>query len=148
MQQIDYPDKDIWNDRKLWFEAELNRYQHPLASYTVSDHATALLVELQCCYCAGAFITTLILAVSIIDAQLRETEALDNKIGTAPLLNKYFSGKDINWLRRLRNKYVHVDINNPALTIDLQYSQREEMEIDSKRAIQMVMHAFFQSPGT
>lgn len=119
-----------------------------MASYLVNDHATALLVELQCCYCAEAFITTLILAVSIIDTQLRGTEALENKIGTAKLLDDYFTGNDINWLRRLRNKYIHVDLENPALTIDDQYNNREQMGKDARLAIQMVIHAFFQSPGT
>jgi len=83
MEHLEHPNAKTWEERKLWFEGELERHQHPMASYLVSDHSTALLVELQCCYCAGAFITTLILAVSIIDAQLRDTEALDNKIGTA-----------------------------------------------------------------
>lgn len=148
MDQLEYPDLETWEDRKTWFENELENKQHPLASYLLSDQATALLVELQSCYCAGAFLAVIILSVSIIDAQLRATEAMDNKIGTAKLLDEYFTGKDINWLRKLRNKYVHIDIDNPALTIDDQYSNRKQMESDARRAIQMVTHAFFQSPGT
>ncbi|MBK8787026.1 MAG: hypothetical protein IPN43_11180 [Chitinophagaceae bacterium] len=148
MEQLEHPDFEIWEERKGWFENELENKQHPMASYLVSDQGTALLVELQSCYCAGAFLAVIILSVSIIDAQLRETEAMDNKIGTAKLLDEYFTGKDINWLRKLRNKYVHVDIDNSALTIDDQYNNRKQMESDARRAIQMVIHAFFQSPGT
>ena len=148
MEQLKHPDFEIWEERKGWFENELESKQHPLASYFVSDQATALLVELQSCYCAGTFLAVIILSVSIIDAQLRETEAVDNKIGTAKLLDQYFTGKDINWLRNLRNKYVHVDIDNPVLTIDDQYINRKQMKSDARRAIQMVIHAFFQSPGT
>ena len=148
MEQLEHPDFEIWEERKGWFENELENKQHPMASYLLSDQGTALLVELQSCYCAGTFLAVIILSVSIIDAQLRETEAVDNKIGTAKLLDEYFTGKDINWLRKLRNKYVHVDIDNPALTIDDQYTNRKRMESDARRAIQMVIHAFFQSPGT
>ena len=148
MEQLEHPDFEIWEERKGWFENELENKQHPMASYLVSDQGTALLVELQSCYCAGAFLAVIILSVSIIDAQLRETEAMDNKIGTAKLLNEYFTGKDINWLRKLRNKYVHVDIDNPALTIDDQYNNRKQMVSDARLAIQIVIHAFFQSPGT
>ena len=148
MDQLEHPDFETWEERRGWFETELENKQHPLASYLLSDQATALLVELQSCYCAGAFLTVIILSVSIIDAQLRETEASDNKIGTAKLLDEFFTGKDINWLRKLRNKYVHVDIDNPALTIDDQYTNRKQMESDARQAIQMVIHAFFQSPGT
>jgi hypothetical protein len=148
MDQLEHPDFEIWEERKGWFENELESKQHPMANYLLSDQGTALLVDIQSCYCAGAFLSVIILSVSIIDAQLRETEALDSKIGTAKLLGEYFTGKDINWLRRLRNKYVHVDIDNPALTIDDQYNNRKQMETDARRAIQMVIHAFFQSPGT
>lgn len=148
MEQLEHPDFEIWEERKGWFENELKNKQHPMASYLLSDQGTALLVELQSCYCAGTFLAVIILSVSIIDAQLRETEAVDNKIGTAKLLEEYFTGKDINWLRKLRNKYVHIDIDNRALTIDDQYTNRKQMESDARRAIQMVIHAFFQSPGT
>lgn len=148
MEHLEYPDNKIWEDRKEWFENQLESAQHPLASYLLSDCATALLMDLQCCYCSGAWITVIILSISIIDAQLRETEACDNKIGTAKLLNQYFRGGDIIWLRKLRNNYVHLDIDNPALTIDDQYINRKQMECDARRAIQMVIHAFFQSPGT
>jgi hypothetical protein len=148
MEQLECPDFEIWAERKRWFESELEGKLHPLASYLISDQGTALLVDIQSCYCAGAFLSVIILSVSIIDAQLRETEAVDNKIGTAKLLNEYYTGKDINWLRKLRNKYVHVNIDNPSLTIDDQYKNRKQMEIDARRAVQMVFHAFFQSPGT
>ncbi len=112
MEHLEYLDKKVWEDRKEWFDSELESAQHPLASYFLSDYATTLLVDLQCCYYSGAWITAVILSVSIIDAQLRETEACDNKIGTARLLGEYFTGEDVNWLRKLRNKYVHVDIDN------------------------------------
>jgi len=148
MDQLECPNPDSWEERRAWFERELESKQHPMASYLVSDHATSLLVELQCCYCAGAYLAVIILSVSIIDAQLRETEAMDSRIGTAKLLDEYFTGQDINWLRKLRNKYVHVDIDDPALNIDAQYSDRKEMESNARKAIEMVIHAFFQSPGT
>ena len=148
MKQIEYPDEKLWDKRKNWFEQELEKAQHPLASYFVSDQATALVVDLQSCYSAGAFLAVVILSVSIIDAQLRETESGNKKIGTALLLDQHFTGKDIHWLRKLRNKYVHLDIDNPALTIDDQYMKGEEMEKEAQHAINMVIHAFFQSPGT
>ena len=148
MDQIEYPSKKIWEIRQKWFEENLENGQHPLASYLVSDHSTALLVDLQSCYCVGAFIPVVILSVSIIDAQLREIEAGDNKIGTARLLKDYHTGEDVDWLRKLRNKYVHIDIDNPALSIDHQYANRKQMEDDARRAILIVIHAYFQSPGT
>ena len=57
--------------------------------WQVTFLGTVLLVELQTCYCAGTFLAVIILSVSIIDAQLRETEAVDNK-------NRY--GKTFRWI--------------------------------------------------
>ncbi|RYE32978.1 MAG: hypothetical protein EOP48_30895 [Sphingobacteriales bacterium] len=78
---------------------------------------------------------------------MRETEAGDSKIGTAKLLDEFYIGGDIGWLRKLRNKYVHLDLNSPALTMNYQYHERESMENEAKRAMKMIIHAFFQSPG-
>ena len=147
MEQLDCPSLEIWEQRRQWFERCLDEVQHPFANYIVSDHATALLVELQACYCVGAGVSVIILSISIIDAQLRETEAGDGRIGTAKLLNEYYGGDEINWLRKLRNKYVHIDIDSPALKVDDQYLKRKELETDATKAIKMVIRSFFQSPG-
>jgi len=148
MDQLENPIAGLWKERKSWFENRLEEGQHPLASYQVSDQATALLIDLQSCFCAGAFLAVIILSVSVIDAQLRETEAMDAKIGTARLLNQYYTGEHIDWLRRLRNRYVHVNIDSPALSVDAQYDNREQMESDARKAIQIIIHSLFQSPGT
>jgi hypothetical protein len=148
MDQLEYPDSELWEERKAWFENKLEKGQHSLANYLVSDQATALLIDLQSCFCAGAFLAVIILSVSVIDAQLRETEARDAKIGTAKLLDQYYTGEHIDWLRRLRNRYVHVDINCPAVSVDAQYNNRVQMESDARKAIQVIIHSLFQSPGT
>ena len=147
MELLDFPNKATWTKRSLWIENEIE--QSMKGSYLVSDHATALFMDLQACYCIGAWLSVIILSVSVIDAHLRETEAMDNKIGTAKLLEEYYFGEeDVTWLRRLRNKYVHVDIDEPALEMNHQYYHRDILEIDATKAIKMVIAAFFQSPGT
>lgn len=147
MELLEYPNKHDWNSRKKWIEDEIEKNMTG-GSYLVSDHATALFLDLQVCYCIGAWLSVVILSISIIDAHLRETEALDEKIGTAQLLNEYYEGSDINWLRKLRNKYVHIDLKNPALEMNMQYLNREYLEEDATKAVKMIISAFFQSPGT
>jgi hypothetical protein len=80
MDAFDCPQNEIWNSRKEWIESEIEESMTGF-SYLVSDHATALFLDLQICYCAGAFLSGIILSVSIIDAHLRETEAFDNSMG-------------------------------------------------------------------
>jgi hypothetical protein len=146
MELLEFPDRQTWEERNTWIENEIEN--SVVGSHLVSDQATALFIELQACYNIGAWLTVIILSVSIIDAHLRETEAMDNKIGTAKLLNDYYEGEDINWLRKLRNKYVHLDIDNPALEMNMQYGDRTDFKNDATKAIQMVIKAFFQNPGT
>lgn len=147
MELLSCPEKEICDKRSAWIEDQIE--QSIKGSHLVSDHATALFMDLQACYCAGAWLSVVILSVSVIDAHLRETEAMDTKLGTAKLLDSYYFGADdINWLRRLRNNYVHIDLNNPLLELNIQYDKRHELESDATRAIKMVIAAFFQSPGT
>ncbi len=148
MELFEFPKKSIWNERKDWIENEIEENMTG-GSYLVSEQATALFSDLQACYCIGAWISVIILSVSIIDSHLRETETSNQNIGTAKLLNEYYFGKeDINWLRKLRNSYVHININNPALEMNDQYSKREEIEKNATKAVKIIIEAFFQSPGT
>ncbi len=147
MELLEFPDRKIWQQRNEWIENEIEESMTG-GSYLVSDHATALFLDLQACYCIGAWLSVIILSVSVLDAHFRETEALDAKINTAKLLNEFYDGEDVNWLRKLRNKYVHVDIDNPALEMNVQFDRREILEQDAIKAIKMVIKAFFQNPGT
>jgi len=147
MELLYYPNEETWNNRASWIEDQIE--QSIKGSYIVSDQATGLFIDLQACFCIGAWLSVVILSVSVIDAQLRETEAMNNNLGTAKLLNDYYLGEDdINWLRRLRNKYVHMQVNIPALEVDVQYNNRTALEYDATRAIKMAIDAFFQSAGT
>lgn len=147
MELFEYPQKTIWEERNAWIQNEIEQ-EMTGGSYLASDHAIALFADLQCCYCVGAWISVIVLSVSIIDSHLRETEALNQKVGTSKLLDDYYFGKDdINWLRKLRNRYVHVDMNNPVLEMNHQYLNRHQLENDATRAVKMTIQALFQSPG-
>lgn len=148
MDLFEHPSKELWIQREEWLDKLIEESE--VGSYLVSDQSTALFMDLRRAYCAGAWLSVVVMSVSILDAHLRETEAMDNKIGTAKLFNEYYAGEnaDINWLRILRNKYVHLDIDQPALTIDKWYDNQIEMENNAVRAIHICVKAFFQSPGT
>lgn len=146
MELLEFPNKETWESRYAWIDNEIENAIR--GSHDVSDHAVALFMELQACYCIGAWVSVIVLSISVIDAHLRECEAMDANIGTAELLEKYYTGKDINWLRRLRNKYVHMNIDNPAMGLNFQYEKRAELEADATKAAKMVIHALTQNAGT
>ena len=144
MDLFEHPSKELWLQRDEWLDKLIEESE--VGSYMVSDQSTALFMDMRVAYCAGAWLSVVVISVSIIDAHLRETEAMDNKIGTAKLFNEYYAceNADINWLRLLRNKYVHLNIDEPALTIDKWYDSQKELEDNATRAIKICIKAFFQ----
>jgi predicted transglutaminase-like protease len=143
------PSKQTWEQRSLWIENELEKAEVGM-SYLASDHSTALFYDMQRAYCAGAWISVVVLAVSSIDSHLRETESGDNTIRTDRLLREFYEGEpqEIEWLRKLRNRYVHLDMDKPFLEIDTWFTKQSQLEEDATKAIKIAIKAFFQSPGT
>lgn len=147
MDLLDYPERAKWNKRRNFLNSELEHAETG-HSYILSDHSITLFMDMQIAYCSGAWISVVIMSVSVIDAHLRETEALDNKIGTAKLLTEYFEGEHIDWLRQLRNKYVHHNIDNPILEFNDWFNNQDQLELNATKAIKMTIKALFQNPGT
>ncbi len=134
-----------WQQRRDWIDRKLEAAE--VGVHDTCDHSVALFFDMAIAYCAGAWISVIIMSVSVIDAHLREVEAMDDKIGTAKLLNKYYTGDNINWLRKLRNSYVHLDTDNPVLGMNAHFENQEQMEKDATTAIEMTIKALFQNPG-
>lgn len=146
MDLFDYPDKEIWIKRRQWLDNELEEAETGLV-YAVSDHSTALFMDMQIAYCSGAWISVVIMSVSVIDSHLRETEAMDTSIGTAKLLKEYYEGEEIDWLRQLRNKYVHHNLDKPFFEMNDWFDNQEQLEKDATKAMKMTISALFQNPG-
>jgi hypothetical protein len=146
MELFDYPDKDIWSKRRQWLDDELEKAETGLV-YAVSDHSTALFMDMQIAFCSGAWISIVIISVSVIDSHLRETEAMDTSIGTAKLLKEYYEGEEIDWLRQLRNKCVHHNLDKPFIEMNDWFDNQEQLEKDATKAMKMTISALFQNPG-
>lgn len=147
MDLFEYPNREIWQKRRNWIDSELEKAEAGF-SYLVSDHSTALFMDMQIAYCSGAWLSVVIMSVSVIDAHLRETEALDDKIGTAKLLTEYYEGENIDWLRQLRNRYVHHNLDKPILEMNDWFINQEQLELNATKAIEMTIKALFQNPET
>lgn len=138
----DYPSYEIWNQRRIWINAELenaNNYE-----VDCSDHSVTLFFDMAISFCAGAWTSVIVMSVSVIDAHLRECYAIDNKLATAKLLTKYYKGQNIDWLRKLRNSYVHCDPDNTVFEMNAHFENAEKMEADARKAMQMTISALFQ----
>lgn len=86
--------------------------------------------------------------MAVIDAALRETEAPGFTGNTEQLIDAAGDNPELNRLRRRRNALVHVDSDNPAITVDQQWSDRENLEEEARKAVKLMFEAFYIDPGT
>ncbi len=147
MDHLEHPSLELWELRRDWFEKQLNDYESA-GSYLVSEQACALLAETQSCFCAGAWISVIILAFSVIDAQLRETILPDYKGNSKKLINILGFDERYQKLRDRRNALIHLDLNSPAITVDGQWSNRDKLENEAREAVKLMIDAFYSDPGT
>ena len=136
----------MWESRRRWFE-EVNESCEGEGSYLVSEQACALVGEVQAAFCSGAWIAVIVLAMAVIDAQLRETELPGFKGSTKKLLASINANPDLQKLRERRNAVIHVDPENPAITVDQQWANRAILEQEARQAIRLMFETFYMSPG-
>ena len=137
MDQLERPEEAIWDARRLWFEAREGSSAKAGAP-APSEQACALMIDLQAAFCAGAFSAAIILAAAIVDAQATPGASRDAGV---PGLDR----KTLRWLRGLRNRLVHEDPANPALTIEDHWMKRDIWERRARRAVETAFAALY--PG-
>ena len=147
MEHLEPPSEIIWSDRRNWFEDQIAEHQGH-GSYLLSEQACALMMEVQACYCAGAWIAVVVLVHTVIDAQLLETQAPAFEGNSAQLLRHMDFGDEYQQLRVRRNRIVHIRCDQPAITVDQQWGSREDLEAEAQAAVKLMFAAFFDAPGT
>ncbi len=141
MEYLEHPSPETWAQRQEWFEGELLQREQE-GSFLVSEQACALIGEAQTCFCAGAWISVIILAFTVIDAQLRETEVPGFNGNSKRLLGDLgFDGR-FQKLRECRNRIIHIRSGSPGITVDQQWADRKALE-----AVELMLEAFFSNPG-
>lgn len=133
MDQLELPDPLVWDERRLWFEAR-QQERARLGGSRFSEQATALTVELQACFCAGAWVACVVLAGAVVESQ---AEATGRHEAVPP--------EELLWLRRLRNDLLHENRREPLLTLEDQWINRPDWEKAARRAVSLVFLAMY--PG-
>ena len=131
------PSQRLWMERQAWFQRRLDdtRGEMPTA---IGEQAEALLVDLQLSFCAGAWVAVVILAQTVLDADLADRELAGEETGI--VLNDIRFGRDYVWLRNRRNDLVH-DEGRTALTIRDQTGDRARLEAEARRAVELLFKA-------
>jgi len=135
MEHLELPDEAVWDERRLWFEAQETARSRGGAP-APSEQACALMIDLQAVFCAGAWAAAVILASAIVESQ-------------GPAVGRDRGGpsfEDIAWLRDLRNRLLHENPRDPVLTVDHQWTARKDWERYARRAVEIALAALY--PGT
>jgi len=146
----EYIPEAIWRERADWFSTVEENARHPLASYLLSSQGTLITCDILHAFCAGAWISVIVLAHAAIDATIRDTETGD--YSASP--KKAFGGDpDLEWLRLLRNRIVHVSPGAekqpiPDMDIGDLDTYHDALEPCAHRAIELLFRTIYASPGT
>jgi len=134
---LELPSKEAWEARQKWFETTENSFLDERASYGLSDQSCALVGEVQVAFCAGAWITVLVMAIAVIESHLAEfghSDFTDN-----PTLQR---------LRGRRNSIVHLNPKHPGISVDQQWLNRIQLEAEAKEAVRLMFEVFYSDIGT
>ena len=122
MDHLELPSVELWESRRTWFE-QVEESTRRDGSYLVSEQACALSVEVQACFCAGAWLGVIVLAAAAVDAALRDTEVVDFNGNSKDLIDQAGADPRLHKLRKRRNALVHVPMNSAAITVDQQWAK-------------------------
>ncbi len=106
--------------------------------------------DVEIAFCAGAWISVIVLAHAAIDATIRDTELGDYKSNSKSIFG---ADDDLQWLRVLRNRLVHVaDPDKETVFSDKELGDvatfQESLEKDAKHAITLLYRVIYANPGT
>lgn len=147
----DRPSEADWDERGAWFEQTMAAARGRQA-VEIGDHATALAIELETVFCAGAWVATVILAAATVEAHLRERMAsaghpVSPYLNAGDLMLDAGLPEAFDWLRRHRNALLHPGAR-PYLTPDMHWFQADELEADARRAVELTAAALYGGNGS
>jgi hypothetical protein len=143
MDHLEYPSKELWQKRRSWFEACAEPSDD--GGYLVSEQACALAADLQSAFCAGAWIAVIVMAAAAIDAHLRDVE--DATGSAASAIDNAGGDPQLHQLRKRRNSLMHLSRSAPAITVEQQWSDRDQLEEDARLAVELVFRTFYTNPS-
>jgi hypothetical protein len=137
-------------ERRRWLsEAHLNaRKSHPVQRF--SSHSLLLLIDIELAFCAGAWLSVIVLSQASIEATLRQIATDDYSSNAAVLFGR---DPELHWLRGIRNEVLHAA--EPGSRSQLWKLPPEnlvhchaELEPEAKRAVALAYRAVYAAAGT
>jgi hypothetical protein len=144
MIHLEHPSTEMWEERRDWFEQKA-KLPGEGGGYLLSEQACALTADLQCVFCAGAWIAVIVLAAAAIDAHLHDSEGFSGNAKRA--IDAAGADPHLHNLRKRRNTLIHAGPDRPAVTVDQQWAERVRLEGDARLAVELVFRVFYANPS-
>jgi hypothetical protein len=150
MAYADNVDETLWNERYDWLRRVEETEAGVWGSVHLSSHGVLLAYDIEIAFCAGAWLSVIVLAHAAIDATIRDTQCGDYGSSSSKILGQ---DEDLQWLRRLRNQLVHVSpMDSPkALPEEAENdvaAYQASLEPQARRAVALMFRAIYASKGT
>lgn len=138
---------ELENERQLWFTRayETGRANNRNVGRHMSAHALLLEIDLRIAFCAGAWISAIVLACAAVEAKFRQIDTDDFKTKIETLFGE---NVDLQWLREMRNELMHSKPpGSPSLVWmveghDLGETQAA-LESAAKRAVEIMFRTLY-----
>ena len=150
MAYADHVNESLWNDRYAWLRRKDDAAAGSWGCVFVSTHGILLSYDIETAFCAGAWVSVIVLACAAIDATIRDTDA-----GDYTSSSKLVFGEDaeLQRLRVVRNKLVHVAAPDSDRALPDEASNdvakfHESFEEDARAAMELLYRTIYAIKGT
>lgn len=111
----------------------------------VSSHALLLETDLRLAYCAGAWLSVIVLACAAVEAQARQVTTGDYSSRARDL---FANSSELQWLRNLRNELVHAaEPGTPSQIWTVSgadvLANQSALEPEATRAVEVMFRAIY-----
>ena len=137
-------------ERRRWLAKAHScaRKQSPLQTF--SSHSLLLLIDIELAFCAGAWLSVVVLSQASVEATLRQITTEDYKSKAVVLFG---ADPELQWLRTLRNELLHAaEPGSPSILWKVSPNNlvhcHSALEPEAKRALSLAYKAVYLAAGT
>ena len=111
-----------------------------------SSHALLIEIDVRRAYCAGAWISVIVLACTAVEAQARQVATQDYSVRMQVLFGE---DPDLQWLRAIRNEIIHAaEPGTPSLIWKVDGADIGEnhaaLEPEATRAVEVMFKSVYR----
>jgi hypothetical protein len=141
------PTSEEWSKRREKFDELWMEQIHPNGSRT-NQHVDSLKLELERCFCAGAWIACIALAYSIIEVHLSHLDALRGD-ARQKLMASLNIENEWNSLREKRNNLIHgagPAGDNKRIDSTTYRTQQSHLQFEAELAVELALRVALNNP--